>query len=127
MVRLATQRAIYGNLGLELTPTRKRSFRMSLPKKSPSRSVESSKRSAPVVQPAAPFVKERHELECRIQRALQAYPGLKFSRLVVHQCPQGVCLEGSLETNDAEIDLCELVNKIAGVQAINRVVKQSPK
>ena len=68
-----------------------------------------------------------HELECLIQRGLTAHPGLKFSRLTVHQCPQGVCLEGSLEANDEGIDLCDLVNQIAGVKAINRVVTQPAK
>lgn len=68
-----------------------------------------------------------HELECRIQRGLQAHPGLKFVRLTVHQCPQGVCLEGLLETNEDGIDLCDLVNEIAGVKAINRVVSQPAK
>lgn len=63
-----------------------------------------------------------HDLECLIQRGLQAYPGLKFSRLTVHQCPQGVCLEGLLESNEDSLDLCDLVNEIAGVQAINHVV-----
>lgn len=63
-----------------------------------------------------------HQLECLIQRGLQAHPGLKFSRLTVHKCPQGVCLEGLLETNEDNLDLCELVNEIAGVDAINHVV-----
>lgn len=68
-----------------------------------------------------------HDLECRIQRGLQSYPGLKFSRLTVHQCPEGVCLEGLLETNDEGIDLCDLVNQIAGVKAINHVVSRPTK
>ena len=68
-----------------------------------------------------------HDLECLIQRGLQAYPGLRFARLTVHQCPQGVCLEGLLETNEEGIDLCELVNQIAGVKALNRVVNQPAK
>ncbi len=70
-----------------------------------------------------------HDLECLIQRTLQAQPGLRFARLKVHHCPQGVCLEGLLEANDDGIDLVELVNQIAGVQAINHVVTrpQTPK
>jgi hypothetical protein len=63
-----------------------------------------------------------HELECRIQRRLQSHPGLRFTRLTVHQCPQGVCLEGLLELNEDGLDLCELVNEIAGVRALNHVV-----
>ena len=70
-----------------------------------------------------------HDLECLIQRTLQAQPGLRFARLTVHHCPQGVCLEGLLEANEDGIDLIELVNEIAGVQAINHVVTrpQTPK
>ena len=63
-----------------------------------------------------------HELECRIQRSLQAHPGLRFARLTVHQCQQGVCLEGLLESNEDGLDLCDLVNEIAGVHALNHVV-----
>ncbi len=66
-----------------------------------------------------------HELECLIQRGLQSHPSLKFSRLKVHHCPQGVCLEGLLESNDDDIDLCELVKEIAGIEAINHVVTRS--
>lgn len=69
----------------------------------------------------------RHELECKIQRDLQSRPGLNFVRLTVHQCSQGVCLEGLLETNDIGIDLCDLVNEIAGVNAINHVVVRPAK
>ena len=66
-----------------------------------------------------------HELECLIQRRLQSQPGLRFSRLTVHQCPQGIYLDGMLEANEDGVDLCELVNEIAGIQAINRVVMRS--
>lgn len=89
-------------------------------KRSPSLSVEVNSASTP--KKTSQMSTERHELECRIQRGLQAYPGLKFARLSVHQCPQGVCLEGLLETNEDDIDLCDLVNEIAGVKAINHVV-----
>ena len=70
-----------------------------------------------------------HDLECLIQRTLQARPGLRFANLKVHQCPQGICLEGLLEANDDGVDLVELVNEIAGVQVINHVVMRpkSPK
>ncbi|WP_010588284.1 hypothetical protein [Schlesneria paludicola] len=74
------------------------------------------------VQSASTPLPGRHELECLIQRGLQTVPGLKFARLSVHQCAQGVCLEGLLETNEEGIDLCDLVQEIAGVQVINHVV-----
>jgi hypothetical protein len=31
-----------------------------------------------------------------------------------------------LETNDSDVDLCDLVNEIAGVKAINHVVSHPP-
>ena len=68
-----------------------------------------------------------HELECLVQRSLQACPGLKFTRLTVHQCAQGVCLEGLLESNEEGIDLCEFVNEVAGVNVINHVVNHLEK
>lgn len=68
-----------------------------------------------------------HDLECLIQRGLQTRPGLKFTRLTVHKCTEGVCLEGLLETNEDGIDLCDLVQEIAGVQAINHVVMHPSK
>ena len=74
------------------------------------------------VTAAAPTTCDPHDLECRIQRGLQTYPGLKFLRLTVHQCTQGVCLEGVLESNETGLDLCDVVNTIAGVKAINHVV-----
>lgn len=68
-----------------------------------------------------------HDLECRIQRTLQSHPGLKFSRLTVHQCQQGICLEGSLEESSDDVDLCELVSQIVDVNVINHVVSQKNK
>lgn len=67
-------------------------------------------------------IRQPHELECLIQRRLQTQAGLKFARLTVHQCPQGICLEGLLESNDEGLDLSDLVKQIARVAVINRVV-----
>lgn len=87
---------------------------------------ESLGSTLPVQSTSSPLT-GRHELECLIQRGLQTVPGLKFARLSVHQCAQGVCLEGLLETNEEGIDLCDLVQEIAGVQAINHVVTHPSK
>ena len=84
---------------------------------------------APVTAPSSTSIPQcgPHDLECRIQRSLQSHPGLKFSRLTVHQCPQGVCLEGLLEENTEEVDLCELVNRITDINVINHVVSHKSK
>lgn len=76
--------------------------------------------NAPAAQ--SPVKGQPHELECLIQRRLQMHDGLKFTRLTVHQCAQGVCLEGLLEVNELGLDLCDVVREIAGVKAINHVV-----
>ena len=89
-----------------------------------------STRSQPLAEPThspSPNLKaplDRHELECRIQRDLQAHPSLRFSRLTVHQGPNGICLEGMLESNEEGIDLCELVRQMTPVNVINHVVNQ---
>ena len=68
-----------------------------------------------------------HEVEYEVQRRLQSHPDLKFSRLHVHRCEQGICLEGFLESNEYEIDLCDVVLSIEGVTGVlNRVVLTRP-
>ncbi len=68
-----------------------------------------------------------HELEREVQIRLQSHPALKFSRLHVHQCPNGICLEGFLESNEDEIDLCDVVRSVHGVTSvINRIVITHP-
>ncbi|MBC8116959.1 MAG: hypothetical protein H7062_21395, partial [Candidatus Saccharimonas sp.] len=59
-----------------------------------------------------------HEIEYEVQRRLQNHPDLKFSRLHVHQCPEGICLEGFLESNEYEIDLCDVVRSVEGVTGV---------
>ena len=68
-----------------------------------------------------------HEVEREVQSRLQNHPALKFSRLHVHKCPEGICLEGFLESNEYEIDLCEVVLGVEGVtRVLNRVVVTRP-
>jgi osmotically-inducible protein OsmY len=68
-----------------------------------------------------------HGVEYEVQRVLQNHPALKFSRLHVHRCQDGICLEGFLESNEYEIDLCDVVRGIQGVTGvINRIVLTRP-
>ena len=68
-----------------------------------------------------------HGVEYEVQRRLQSHPALKFSRLHVHRYQDGICLEGFLESNEYEIDLCEVVRGIEGVtRVLNRVVLTRP-
>jgi hypothetical protein len=75
------------------------------------------------VEPLAP-----HELERAVMNRLQSHPSLKFTRLLVHQCGQeSVCIEGFLESNDQDLDLCEIVRGIHGIKSVvNRVMPAQP-
>ena len=76
--------------------------------------------------PAA-HVPAPHEIEYEVQRRLQHHPALKFTRLHIHRCEAGICLEGFLESNEFEIDLCDVVREVAGVTSVlNRVVLARP-
>ena len=59
-----------------------------------------------------------HSLEARIRHDLMAVPELRFSSLVVHRIPDGVCLEGVVSTAAEESELCQLVRGVAGVNAV---------
>ena len=75
----------------------------------------------------AVLVPSPHEIEYEVQRRLQSHPALKFSRLHVHRCQEGICLEGFLESNEYEIDLCDVVRSVEGVTGVlNRVVLTRP-
>lgn len=69
-----------------------------------------------------------HEVERVVMQRLQSHPSLKFTRLDVHQCNQdSICLEGFLETNDGDVDLCEIVRGIHGIKVVvNRVLSAQP-
>lgn len=74
-------------------------------------------------EPLAP-----HDIERAVIQRLQTHPSLKFSRLKVHQVGHdSICLEGFLESNDEEVDLCEVVRGIHGIKSVvNRVLTAHP-
>lgn len=85
----------------------------------------------PLNSPDTPVVSEvlaPHEIERVIVLRLQSHPTLHFSRLNVHQCARdSVCLEGILECNEDDIDLCELVRGIHGINVVlNHVLTVNP-
>jgi hypothetical protein len=69
-----------------------------------------------------------HEVERVLTQRLQAHPSLRFTRLSVHQCSHdSVCLEGFMESNDDNIDLCDVIRGIHGINSIvNRVIIAHP-
>lgn len=64
-----------------------------------------------------------HDIEHAVRDELLAQPNLRFSSLVVRRLQDGVCLQGFLETDDADFDVCTLAQKVDGVnQVMNRLV-----
>ena len=64
-----------------------------------------------------------HSLEMRIRHDLMAVPQLRFSSLVVHRIPDGVCLEGVVTTTAEEATVSQLVKQVAGVdEVLNHLV-----
>jgi osmotically-inducible protein OsmY len=96
---------------------------MKLPANSVQSTVAESKDAATTEEPLP------HGVECEVLHRLQNHPSLKFSRLSVHQCDHdSIFLDGSLESNDDEIDLCEVVRGIHGIKiVVNRVMNIHPR
>jgi osmotically-inducible protein OsmY len=71
-----------------------------------------------------------HQIEEDVQRELLGHGGLHFSSLVVRRVPNGVCLEGVLETDDASeasSSVCGLARRVAGVQKVlNHLLVRCP-
>jgi hypothetical protein len=59
-----------------------------------------------------------HSFEARIRHDLMALPELQFSSLVVHRIPNGICLEGVVSTASDDVDVCQMVREVAGVNAV---------
>ncbi|HXY33683.1 MAG TPA: BON domain-containing protein [Planctomycetaceae bacterium] len=76
----------------------------------------------PADSPAPRCFDAPHRLEEAVHRRLRSQPGLRFASLVIRRIPNGVCLEGVLES-DAEHDICRLVRSIDGVaEVLNHLV-----
>ena len=69
-----------------------------------------------------------HAVERDVLHLLKNHPSLRFTRLNVHQYDRdAICLEGFLESNVDEIDLCEVVRGIHGIKlVVNRVMTSQP-
>jgi hypothetical protein len=71
---------------------------------------------------ALPRIDAPHGLEQAVHRRLRAQPGLRIASLVIRRIPNGVCLEGVLES-DTSHDVCNLVRSVAGVdEVLNHLV-----
>ncbi|MEZ5942808.1 MAG: BON domain-containing protein [Planctomycetaceae bacterium] len=59
-----------------------------------------------------------HSLEERIQRWLLQHPGLAFASLVVRRIPDGICIEGVLESDEGSPDLQVMLGHLPGVRRV---------
>jgi hypothetical protein len=67
-----------------------------------------------------------HHVESEVRRTLLSEPELSFTSLVVRRVPDGVCLEGVLETGDDAPDVCRLARQVLGVErVINHLLVRS--
>lgn len=63
-----------------------------------------------------------HTTEMLVQSHLLEHPKLRFSDLRVHRGPNGICLEGFVETCDQDVDIAAVVREIVGaVPVLNRL------
>ena len=66
-------------------------------------------------------------VEQQVQRELLAHPEFTFSSLVVRRIPNGVCLEGVVETNTDLANVTRLLQSVAGVEEVlNHLVVRHP-
>jgi hypothetical protein len=64
-----------------------------------------------------------HEVELAVWRELQSDPSCHFSTLIVRRLPDGICLQGVLETEDANF-LADVDSRVKRVACVNRVLTQ---
>ncbi|MFO1020671.1 MAG: hypothetical protein U0903_08240 [Planctomycetales bacterium] len=62
-----------------------------------------------------------HHVETVVRNMLLRIPHAKFSNLVIHRVPHGVCLEGRMETDAETPDVCTL---LMGTEGIDTVVNR---
>ena len=59
-----------------------------------------------------------HRFEQDVRFRLMAEPTLNFTSLTIRRIPNGVCLEGVLETEDDLPDISSLVRRITGLEKV---------
>jgi hypothetical protein len=68
-----------------------------------------------------------HPVEYEVLRKLQAQPQLKISSLVIRRIPDGICLQGVIESDPEQVNLPKLLAEIEGVeQVVNQLVPCRP-
>jgi hypothetical protein len=83
----------------------------------------SSSGNSAVLSENDPAVFQSHRLEHEVRSRLMSEPQLQFTSLVVRRLPDGLCLEGVVETSGDPEDVSELIRQICNVPNIsNRLV-----
>jgi osmotically-inducible protein OsmY len=59
-----------------------------------------------------------HAIETEVRNRLAGQEGVHFLELVVRRVPDGVCLEGVMQTDDESLNIGDLVREIAGVERV---------
>ena len=59
-----------------------------------------------------------HWIEFEVHNRLTSVPGLHFSSLVIRRIQNGVCLEGVLESDEDDTDVCDVARSVAGVESV---------
>lgn len=68
-----------------------------------------------------------HPVEYEVLRKLQAHPQLKIASLVIRRIPDGICLQGVIESDPEHINFQQLLGQIDGVeQVVNQLVPCRP-
>lgn len=87
-----------------------------------SKPVQPAKKSAGSATDSGVFT-PLHPLEYEVTRKLRAHPAVKISSLVVRRTPDGVCLQGVLETDAEAVEFQQLLHEIEGMaNVVNQLV-----
>ncbi|MBX3436829.1 MAG: hypothetical protein KF861_05000 [Planctomycetaceae bacterium] len=59
-----------------------------------------------------------YAVETAVRKKLTAQDGVHFLELVVRRVPDGVCLEGVMQTDNECLDIADLVRQCAGIDRV---------
>lgn len=78
--------------------------------------------SAPAVVEPSCCDSQPHGIEKEVQRRIVRQPGIQILSLTIRRLQDGVCLDGTLETDRSCPDFADLLQEIAGIKrVVNRL------
>ena len=81
----------------------------------------SSESPAPGMPPTPPHGEPPTELENAVRQKLASHPHVSISSLVVCEIPDGICLDGIIESTD---DIPEVERLVRSVASVNRILNR---